>query len=67
MIDLQLFQNLRLRGGFTIVKLQITSEPLIDAIGREAFAQTTIVNQLKPAGDFVLKEVGGGWLILTIP
>ncbi len=34
------FINLRLRGGFTIAALELTSEPLLDAIGREADAQT---------------------------
>ena len=42
-IDLSAFQNLRLRGGFTIVRLRITDEPLIDAIAREAVARTAIV------------------------
>ena|SRR5436305_1255393 len=43
MIDLSAFQNRRLRGGFTIVRLRITDEPLIDAIAREAVARTAIV------------------------
>lgn len=43
MIDPRTFQNLRLRGGFTIVRLEITDEPLIDAIGREAVARTAII------------------------
>jgi hypothetical protein len=34
------FINLRLRGGFTIKSLEFTSGPLVDAIGREAVAQT---------------------------
>ena len=29
MIDLDLFQNVQLHGGFTIVRLEITSEPLM--------------------------------------
>ena len=43
MIDLSAFQNLRLRGGFTIAHFEITHEPLVDAIGREAIARTTII------------------------
>ena len=43
LIDLSSFENLQLRGGFRIVRLEITSEPLIDAIGRQAIARTTII------------------------
>ena len=43
MIDLNAFQNLRLQGGFRIVRLEITHEPITDAIGREAVARTRIV------------------------
>ena len=42
MIDLSAFQNLRLRGGFTIVRLEITDQSLVDAIGRDAIARTRI-------------------------
>ena len=42
MIDLRAFQNLQLRGGFTIVRLEITNEPLVDAMGRDAVARTRI-------------------------
>jgi hypothetical protein len=42
MIDLSAFQNLELRGGFRIVRLEIANEPLVDAIGREAVARTRI-------------------------
>jgi hypothetical protein len=45
MIDLSAFQNLRLRGEFTIVRLEITNEPLTDAIGREAVARTRIIDR----------------------
>ncbi len=36
------FINLRLRGGFTIAELEFTSEPMLDAIGREAVARTRV-------------------------
>src|SRR6266480_7751676 len=45
MIDLSVFHNLRLRGGCTIVHSEITHEPLVDAIGREAIARTTIIGR----------------------
>ena len=45
MIDLGLFQNVQLRGGFTIVRLEITSEPIVDAIGRVAIARTGIIGR----------------------
>jgi len=35
--------GLRLRGGFIIEQIETTDEPLIDALGREAAAQTTII------------------------
>lgn len=54
MIDLSKFQNLRLRGGFTIVRLDITDEQLIDAIGREAIARTAIIDR-----DFYMMIRGG--------
>ena len=39
------FQGLRLRGGFIIVRLEFVTEPLVDAIGRSALAQTQIVGR----------------------
>jgi hypothetical protein len=45
MIDLTVFQALRLRGGFIIVEIKIANEPLFDAIGREAVARTSIIGQ----------------------
>jgi hypothetical protein len=42
-IDLSAFQNLRLRGDFKIIRLELTDEPIADAIGREAVARTRIV------------------------
>ncbi|MGC2352337.1 MAG: hypothetical protein WA496_02955 [Candidatus Udaeobacter sp.] len=44
-IDLSTFQNLPLRGDFTIVRLELTNEPIADAIGREARARTRIVGR----------------------
>ena len=42
MLDLAPFQNLHLRGGFTLVEVQLTAEPLLDPMGRTATAQTII-------------------------
>ncbi len=39
------FMGVRLRGGFRIADIQISEEPLTDAIGRDAIAQTTISGQ----------------------
>jgi hypothetical protein len=44
-IDLSAFQNLRLRGDFKIIRLELTDEPIADAIGREARARTRIVGR----------------------
>jgi hypothetical protein len=41
-IDLAPFQNLQLRGGFLIVTVGLTAEPLLDPIERAAVAQTII-------------------------
>ena len=41
MIDLKQFKNLRLHGGFIIKDIGLTDEPIVDAIGREAVAQTS--------------------------
>ena len=40
MIDLKQFKNLRLHGGFVITDIQLTDDPILDALGREAIAQT---------------------------
>ena len=40
-IDLRQFKNLRLHGGFIIKDIGLTNEPIVDAIGREAVAQTS--------------------------
>jgi hypothetical protein len=42
MIELSRFENLLLRGGFIIAELRLASEPLVDALGREAVAETHI-------------------------
>lgn len=43
MIEIGQFKNLRLHGGFVIKEVELTDLPMVDAIGREAVAQTTIV------------------------
>ena len=48
MIDLKQFKNLRLHGGFVIKAIVLTDGPIVDAIGREAIAQTsTIVRKFR--------------------
>jgi hypothetical protein len=42
-IDLKQFKNLRLHGGFVIKEIQLTDYPIVDAIGREAVAQTSAI------------------------
>ena len=39
------FSNLRLFGGFVLHEIELTPEPLEDALGREAVAQTRVVGQ----------------------
>ena len=43
-MDIGVFQNQLIRGGFTIT-LQTTGKPMVDAIGREALAKTSIVGR----------------------
>ena len=43
MIDLKQFKNLRLHGGFVIKGIELTDDPIVDAIGREAIAQTSAI------------------------
>jgi len=45
MIDPASFKNVRLRGGFVITEIQITQAPMVDALEREAVAQTSIVGR----------------------
>ena len=42
-IDIQSFKNLRLHGGFTITNIELTDTPILDALGREAVAQTSAI------------------------
>jgi hypothetical protein len=42
-IDITQFKNLRLHGGFIVKDIGLTDEPIMDAIGREAIAQTSAV------------------------
>ena len=42
MIEIEQFRNLQLHGGFVIADIQLTDVAIVDAIGREAVAQTTI-------------------------
>jgi hypothetical protein len=42
-IELKQFKNLRLHGGFVIKDIQLTDDPIVDAIGREAIAQTSAI------------------------
>jgi hypothetical protein len=42
-IDLNQFKDLRLHGGFIIKNIELTDVPIVDAIGREAIAQTSAI------------------------
>ena len=42
MRDLAAFQNLVLRGGFVLAEVRLTSQFLLDPLGRPATAQTII-------------------------
>jgi hypothetical protein len=41
-LDFGQFQNLQLRGGFTLAEVSLTARPLVDPLRREATAQTII-------------------------
>lgn len=43
MLDLSSFENVPLRGGFIIVRLDVLAEPLRDSLGREGIARTRII------------------------
>jgi hypothetical protein len=45
MIDLASITNVRLRGGFVLVEIEFTPEPIVDALGRDALAQTRVVGR----------------------
>jgi hypothetical protein len=40
-----IFENAALHGGFAIVRVEFASEPMVDALGREAIARTRIVGR----------------------
>lgn len=42
-IDINQFKNCRLQGGFIITDIELTDDPIVDAIGREAIAQTQTI------------------------
>ena len=45
MLDPTAFENTTLLDGFTIRQLAVSSEPLLDALGREAVARTQIIGR----------------------
>jgi hypothetical protein len=45
MIDPSTFKNVRLHGGFVIADLQFTAAPMLDALDREAVAQTRVIGR----------------------
>ncbi len=45
MIDLASFKSVSLQGGFVITDIEFTNTPMVDALEREALAQTRIVGQ----------------------
>jgi len=45
MIDPATFEDVRLAGGFVIAEIEFTEERMLDALEREAVAQTRIVGQ----------------------
>lgn len=42
-MELTPFAHLELLGGFIILSVEVSEEPLVDAIGREALARTSII------------------------
>ncbi len=44
-MDLSVFQNAQLVGGFTLARIEISREPFADAIGRPALAKTSIIGR----------------------
>ena len=45
MIDFRSFENIPLRGGFIIVRIELAAAPLRDVLGRQAIARTRIVGR----------------------
>jgi hypothetical protein len=39
------FKNVTLCGGFTIVRVEVSEERIVDALGREAIARTAIIGR----------------------
>ncbi len=39
------FEDVRLIGGFTIIRIDLTAHPVVDVIGRRALAQTRITGR----------------------
>jgi hypothetical protein len=44
-IELARFVNLRLRSGFVVAGIELSSEPMVDPLGREAVAHTRVVGR----------------------
>jgi hypothetical protein len=42
-VDLKQFKNFQLHGGFVIKDIELTDDRIVDAIGREAIAQTSAI------------------------
>jgi hypothetical protein len=42
-MEIDRFKKLRIHGGFVIKQIVLTEAPIVDAIGREAVAQTSII------------------------
>lgn len=58
-MTLDVFDYQPLRGGFLLVKIAVTSEPMFDAIGRVALARTSIVGAnitIELSADFAAPE-----------
>jgi hypothetical protein len=45
MLEGAAFSNASLRGGLNIIRIDISAEPLVDALGREAIARTRITGR----------------------
>lgn len=50
MMDLTPFDHLELPGGFIILHVEVSDDPLIDVIGREALARTSIIGKERGQG-----------------
>ena len=45
MIDFRSSENIPLRGGFVVLRIEPVAGPLRDALGREAIARTRIIKR----------------------